>query len=146
MTDFSVTSGVTGENQDTRWRASSHGEDSARPGQLDPTAFTSGTHYNLGGKTDNVIPSGVAVAELASGLYGPYDAAAGTTGDVRRILAGYINDNAGVSLGKTPATSKPTFALLKHGFIKASRLPIAAQRTTVTTAVATTGTFTYVED
>lgn len=145
MTDFQVTSGVTGENQDTRWRASSHGEDAARPGQLDPTAFTSGTHYNIGGRTDNVIPSGVAVAKLASGLYGPYDAAAGESGDPQRTLAGFVNDNAGVALGASPSTSKPTFALLVHGIVKASVLPIAAQRTTVKTATATCNV-TYVED
>lgn len=145
MTDFSVTSRATGENQDTRWRASSHGEDSARPGQLDPTKFTAGTHYNLNGRTDNVVPSGVAVALLASGLYAPYDAAAGTTGDPQRKLAGFINDNAGVSLGASPATAKPTFALLVHGIVKASRLPIAAQRDAVLTADATCSV-TYVED
>lgn len=145
MTDFSVTSRATGENQDTRWRWSSHGEDSARPGQLDPTTFTSGTHYNIGGKTDNVVPSGVAVAKLASGLYGPYDAEAGEAGDPQRTLAGYISDNAGVALGASPSTSKPTFALLVHGIVKASLLPIADQRDAVLTAD-TTGSFTYVED
>lgn len=146
MTDFQVTSRATGENQDTRWRASAHGEDSARPGQLDPTKFTSGTHYNIGGGTANVVPSGVAVAQLASGLYAPYDAAAGADEtDPQRTLAGYISDNAGVALGDTPSSSKPTFALLVHGIIKASVLPIAAQRTTVKTATAN-GSFTYVED
>jgi hypothetical protein len=145
MTDFQVTSRATGENQDTRWRASAHGEDSARPGQLDPTKFTSGTHYNIGGKTDNVVPSGVGVAKLASGLYGPYDAAAGEEGDPQRTLAGYINDNAGVSLGATPSASKPTFARFVHGIVKPSLLPIAAQRTSVLTADATCS-ITYVED
>lgn len=143
MTDFSVTSGVTGENQDTRWRASSHGEDTARPGQLDPTKFTSGTHYNLGGRTDNVVPSGVALGQItATKLYGPYDS---TATDGREKLAGFLNDNAGVSLGKTPASSKPTCAVLKHGIVKPSLLPIAAQRTAVLTATATCSV-TYVED
>lgn len=140
MTDFSVTSGVTGENQDTRWRASSHGEDAARPGQLDPTKFTAGTHYNIGGKTDGTIPSGVGVAKLASGLYAPYDATAGEEGDPQRTLAGYVNDNAGV-----PVSAKATFALLVHGIVKPSLLPIAAQRTSVLTADATCS-ITYVED
>ena len=143
MTDFSVTSRATGENQDTRWRASSHGEDSARPGQLDPTKFAAGTHYNLNGRADNVVPSGVAVGEItATKLYGPYDAAAT---DGREKLAGYVNDNAGVSLGASPATAKPTFALLVHGIVKPSRLPIAAQRAAVLTADATCSV-TYVED
>lgn len=143
MTDFSVTSGVTGENQDTRWRASSHGEDTARPGQLDPTKFTSGTHYNLGGRTDNVVPLGVALGQItATKLYGPYDSSAT---DGREKLAGFLNDNAGVSLGKTPAASKPTCAVLKHGIVKPSLLPIAAQRSAVLTATATCS-ITYVED
>lgn len=136
MADFQVTTAVTGKKIDTRWRASAHGEDSARPGQLDPTAFVSGTHYNLNGATDNVIPSGTAVALLASGLYGPFDITAGTTGDARRKLAGFINDDGGVELGTSPSTSKPTFALLVHGLIRADLLPIAAQRTTVATAEA----------
>lgn len=144
MTDFSVTSRATGENQDTRWRASSHGEDSARPGQLDPTKFIAGTHYNIGGKNDNVIPSGVAVVKLGSGLYGPYVPAADPEDD-QPVLAGYINDNAGVSLGASPSSAKPTFALLVHGIVKASRLPIAAQREAVIGADATCSV-TYVED
>lgn len=143
MVDFQTTSRATGENQDTRWRWSSHGEDSARPGQLDPTKFTSGTHFNLGGKTDNVVPSGVALGLItATKLYGPYDAAAN---DGREKLAGYLNDNTGVALGATPATSKPTCAVLVHGIVKPSLLPIAAQRTAVLTATATCSV-TYVED
>lgn len=144
MTDFSVTSRATGENQDTRWRASSHGEDSARPGQLDPAAFTAGTHFNIGGKTDNVIPSGVAVVKLESGLYGPYVPVTDPEAD-QPVLAGYINDNAGVSLGASPSSAKPTFALLVHGIVKASRLPIAAQREAVIGADASCSV-TYVED
>lgn len=136
MADFQVTTAVSGAKQDTRWRASAHGEDAARPGQLDPAAFTSGTHYNLAGATDNIIPSGVAVAELASGLYGPYDPTAGSAGDPRRKLAGFINDNTGVALGATPATSKPTFALLVHGIVRPSVLPITAQRTNLGSAEA----------
>lgn len=146
MSDFQITSRATGVKQDTRWRWSAHGESSARPGQLDMSAFTSGTHYNIPGQDKNTIPSGVAVALLANGLYGPYDAAAGADeNDPRRLLAGYINDNEGVVLGDSPSTAKPTFALLWHGGIKASLLPIAAQRTTVKTAK-TTGLFTYLED
>lgn len=143
MVDFRTTRAVTGEKVDTRWRASAHGEDSARPGQLDPTAFTSGTHYNIGGLTDNIIPSGVAVGRVtATGLYGPYDADAE---DGREVLAGFINDDSGVALGSSPSTAKPTFALLVHGIIKASVLPVAGQRTAVKTAT-TTGLFSYQED
>lgn len=138
MTDFSVTSRATGENQDTRWRASSHGEDAARPGQLDASTLTDGTHYNIGAKTDGVVPSGLALGQItASKKYGPYDADAT---DGREKLAGYLNDNAGV-----PLSANATIAVLKHGIIKASLLPVAAQRAAVLTATAT-GSFTYVED
>ncbi|KJL39915.1 hypothetical protein [Microbacterium trichothecenolyticum] len=146
MTDFSVSKAVTGVPVDTQWRAGKHGQDSARSGQLDPTAFTAGTHYNLGGRTDNVIPSGVAVAKLASGLYGPYDSTAGSAGDPRRKLAGFINDDEGIALGATPATAKPTFARLIHGVINPSLLPVVAQRTTLGAAEAVTGSYIYVED
>lgn len=143
MVDFQTTSRATGETQDTRWRWSSHGENSARPGQLNPALFTSGTHYNLGGKTDNVIPSGVALGIVtATKLYGPYDSAAA---DGRQKLAGYLNDNTGCALGVNPATSKPTIAVLVHGIVKASLLPIAAQRAAVLTATASCNV-TYVED
>lgn len=138
MTDFSVTSRATGESQDTRWRASSHGEDTARPGQFDSSTLTDGTHYNIGGKTDNVIPSGLAVGQItASKLYGPYDS---TATDGREVLAGYVNDNAGV-----PLAAKATFAVLKHGIVKPSLLPVAAQRAAVLTATASCS-ITYVED
>jgi hypothetical protein len=143
MADFSVTSTRVGEKVDTRWRAGKHGQNSARSGQLDPSKFTSGTHYNIGGVTDNVIPSGVALGIItASGLYGPYDS---TAVDGRNKLAGYINDDAGVSLGANPATAKPTVAVLVHGIVKASLLPIAAQRAAVLTATAT-ASIVYVED
>lgn len=146
MSDFKVKTSVVGEKVDTRWRAGKHGQDSARPGQLDSSAFTSGTHYNLNGATDNIIPSGVAVAKLANGMYGPFNSTAGTTGDPSRILAGYINDDAGVPLGDSPATADPTFALLVHGIVKKSYLPIVGQRSTIAAAEGVTGSFIYVED
>ena len=143
MVDFQTTTTKVGRKQDTRWRASQHASDVARPGQLNPALFTAGTHYNLNGATDNVIPSGVAVGQVtATKLYGPYDA---TANDGRQVLAGYINDNDGVELGLTPASAKPTFAVLKHALIKASVLPLAAQRAAVLTANSS-GSFIYVED
>ncbi|WP_100813020.1 hypothetical protein [Microbacterium lacus] len=149
MVDFQTTTSTVGKKLDTRWRAGKHGQESARPGQLDPTAFTAGTHYNIGGATDNVIPSGTAVALLASGLYGAYNSTAGSAGDPRRKLAGFVNDDYGVELapaGASTTGAKPTFALLVHGIVKKSRLPIQAQATTLAAAEAVTGSFIYVED
>jgi len=138
MTDFSVTKAVVGVPVDTRWRAGKHGQDAARPGQLDASKFTDGTHYNIGTRDDNIIPSGVAVGQItASGKYGPYDS---TAEDGRETLAGFINDDGGVTV-----STNATFALLVHGIVKASMLPISGQRTAVKTAD-TTGSFIYVED
>lgn len=135
MTDFSITNSATGGKQDTRWRASAHGESSARPGQLDPTTVTVAFK-----DTDGRAPSGLALGQItASKLYGPYDS---TASDGRETLAGYLNDNEAVDV-KTG--SKPTIAVLVHGIIKASALPIAAQREAVLTATAS-GSFIYVED
>ncbi len=133
MTDFSITSSATGRKQDTRWRTSAHGESSARPGQLDPTLVTAGF------QVDGLAPSGLALGQVtATKLYGPYDS---TATDGREVLAGFLNDNEGVAV---TAGSKPTIAVLWHGGIKASVLPIAAQRAAVLTAN-TTGLFSYLE-
>lgn len=134
MTDFSITSRATGRKQDTRWRTSAHGESSARPGQLDPALVTAAF------QVDGLAPSGLALGQVtASKLYGPYDS---TAVDGREVLAGYLSDNEGVAV---TAGSKPTIAVLVHSIIKASVLPIAAQREAVLTATAS-GSFTYVED
>lgn len=151
MTDFTVDSKAT-PGQDTRWRAGRLGVDEARPGTLDLTAFTSGTHYGITGSLygADVIPSGVAVAKNAAGNYVPFDPAAGSEGDPRRVLAGFINDDAGIPVKReSGATStKSTFSLLITGIIDAPKLPIVAQRTSVlvtrTTAPFASGTFTYV--
>lgn len=144
MVDFQTKIERTGRPIDTRWRAQSHGENVAVPGQLDPTKFVSGTHYNLGGRNDNVVPSGVALYRLANGLYGPYDPDGGADADaIERVLAGYINDNEGVELGASPSSAKPTCAVLKHGVINHTVLPVTGQRASAPTAK-TTGAFVYV--
>lgn len=144
MVDFQTQTTAQGRPIDTRWRVSKHGEGSERSGQLDPTYFTSGTHYNLGGRTDNVVPSGVAVAKLGSGLLAPYSSTAGTGGDPQRKLYGFIADIEGVELGATPSTSKPTCAIAVEAIIDQTKLPVVAQRTTLAAAEATIGKFTLV--
>lgn len=147
MTDFTVDSSATG-GIDTRWRASKHGQANGIPGTLDISAFVSGTHYNIPGNRygADIIPSGVAVAKAASGLFVPFDPAAGSEGDPRRTFAGYINDDEGIPVKRASgATSaKSSFSLLKHGIIDAALLPVSAQRTQVKTAT-TTGNFTYLD-
>ena len=129
--DFAITTRTVDAPHDTRWRASSHGEFVAQPGTLDLSKFISGTHYNIGGRTDNVIPSGVAVMrDAASGLFVPFVA-----GDAN-VLAGYINDNGGVAVKRADGTNstKAAFARLLHGFIETRYLPVAAQRGIVAAA------------
>jgi hypothetical protein len=53
--------------EDRSWLASAHGTTATRTITLDVSAFTEGTHYPNG-----YIPSGTVLAELASGLWGPY--------------------------------------------------------------------------
>jgi len=75
--DFGIDTSTTAPRIDTRWRTSKHGQDNGQPGTLDLTKFVNGTHYNIGARTDNVVPSGVAVQFNAStGLYEPWNAGA----------------------------------------------------------------------
>lgn len=200
--DFAIDSSVVSPRIDTRWRASKHGQDAAQPGTLDLTKFTSGTHYNIGSRTDNVIPSGIAVQfNGTSGMYEPWNpephqvsgawaastayakdaivkladgkvlkcttagtshtaaptgpAVGSTVTDGTAVwtrlpdpvdLAGYINDDEGISLYRrvgVAASTKGAFALLLHGIIEPGLLPVAAQRTTVK-AAPSTGSFIYV--
>lgn len=131
--DLSITTTHVDSPVDTRWRASRHGQFTAQPGTLDVTKFVSGTHYNLGGRTDNVIPSGVAVEYNAvSKMYEPWNPAAGTV----KPIAGYINDNQGIPTKRADgsASVKAGFARLLHGILDAKFLPIAAQVAAVKTA------------
>lgn len=136
MSDFTITSTKLDNPVDTRWRASRHGQFSAQPGMLDLTKFVAGTHYNIGGRTDFVIPSGVAVEYNAtSKMYEPWDPAAGTV----KPIAGYINDNQGIEVKRADGTTstKAAFARLLHGILDANYLPIAAQAAAVKTATTT---------
>lgn len=145
MTDYQIDTSVTTPRVDTRWRTSKFGKDHARPGTLDLEKFIEGTHYNIGSITDNVIPSGVAVTlNATSKLYEPWVADADP--EASKPLAGYINDDQGIDLfrrGGVAKSTKSSFALLVHGILDASRLPVVAQRTTVQTAPST-GNFIYV--
>lgn len=145
MTDFAIDTSTTSPRVDTRWRTSKFGKDHARSGTLDVTKFTAGTHYNIGGRTDNVIPSGVAVTlNAATGLYEPWVAAADRANDP--VLAGYINDDQGIDVYRragVAASTKASFALLVIGILDATLLPVVAQRSTVKDAPEL-GQFTYV--
>lgn len=118
MTDISVsTTAYQVEKRD--WLLSQHGTDpGAMPGvTLDVSTFTAGTHYPNG-----FFPSGLALGKItASGLYGPYDDAAS---DGRQTAAGIL-----FSATKVPnpldTTKDVGAAVLVHGFVSLSKLPIA---------------------
>lgn len=134
--DFAITSTQVDNPVDTRWRASRHGQFTAQPGTLDLTKFTSGTHYNLGGRTDGIIPSGVAVQyNSTSKMYEPWNPS-GVGGADPLPIAGYINDNQGVAVKRADGTTatKAAFARLMHGILDAQYLPIAGQRSAVKSA------------
>jgi len=97
------------------WLGSAHGTDTARSVTLDTSAFTAGTHYPAG-----FFLSGLPIAKItATGKYGPYDDAAV---DGRAVLAGFLFEAV-----KAPSvnTVDPNGALLMHGFVVESKLPIA---------------------
>ncbi len=64
--DISLTTETT-QVEDRSWLGSRDGTEVTETITLDTSAFTEGTHYPNG-----YVPSGTVVAQLASGLYGPY--------------------------------------------------------------------------
>ena len=118
MTDISVKS-TDYQVEDRSWDLSPHGSE---PGTtpsitLDVSAFTEATHYPNG-----FFPSGMPLGEItATGLYGPYDDAAV---DGREVCAGLLF--ASVKVPDVNDTTKDVGGALKvHGFVDASRLPVA---------------------
>lgn len=95
MTDFEVKTTKKGAVHDTRWRASAHGEDSARPAQAIAGGFPVG-----------LVKSGTPVSKSGTG-YKKW-----ATGET---LDGFVNDDAGFTVASN--TSTPTFAVLVHGLI-----------------------------
>ncbi|ROR91763.1 head decoration protein [Nocardioides aurantiacus] len=106
MTDISVVS--TGYQAEKRsWLLSQHGTDpGANPGiTLDASLFTAGTHFPNG-----YLPSGTAISPAG----GPYSG----TGACAGILFSSVRF-------ATP-TSKVGGALVRHGFVKTSKLPFSS--------------------
>lgn len=134
MVDFSIKTTASGLKVDTRWRVSKHGESNARPGQLDVSTLTA----TVGLVNAGYIPSGTALGKVtATGLWAIYNAAAS---DGTEVLAGFLNDDDGV---ETDGTTDVPAAILVHGIIDASKLPVTAQRTSVLTADQS-GSFVFV--
>lgn len=114
MTDISVTR-TQHHVEDRSWLLGPHGtEPGTTPSvTLDISAFTEGTHY-----PDGFIPSGMPLGLITdTGLHGPYDDSAD---DGRQTCVGLLFSSVAV-----PASgSDPGGAMLVHGFVDASRLPV----------------------
>lgn len=118
MTDISVQT-TAFQVEKRSWLLSPHGtEPGTTPSiTLDVSAFTAATHYPNG-----YFPSGIVLGVItATGLYGPYD---DTAVDGRQTAAGILFGS--VKVPNTADTTKDVgAAMLVHGFVKISKLPIA---------------------
>lgn len=100
---------------DQSWLGSRHGIGECASVTLDKSTFTSGTHF-----PDGYFKSGIALGKItATGKYGPYDNAAV---DGRQTLVGFLFAPVPVS---TTADQDPVGAMLDHGKVVASKLPVA---------------------
>lgn len=120
MTDISVRSeSFQSENHD--WLGSAHGLTATKTITLDVSAFTKADHYPNG-----FIPSGIVLAKItATGLYGPYNNA-GAGG--LEVAAGLLAFTAKVP-NEAVTTVDTGAALLEHGIVIESKLPIAGGTT-----------------
>lgn len=139
--DFSIKSREYATGYDQRWQASSHGLDTAKTGTLDLASGFSGVRVN------GVIRGGTAVAEITAagakkGEYALFDA---TATDGRQVLAGFVLEDINVSNedGSLQASGKAPFALLQRGTINRSKLPVVAQRTSITWETPKRGSFVF---
>jgi hypothetical protein len=109
---------------DQSWLDSAHGLRNARTEVIDISAFTAGTHYPNG-----YIPSGTPVAK-SSGMLVPYTSAEGTTTGAG-VLAGHL-------LFDAPVVGTVDFPapLLKHGRVKAAKVPQGTDAFTAPVAAA----------
>jgi hypothetical protein len=102
-------------SDDQSWLGSAHGTDATETISLDTSTFTPATHYPEG-----YFKSGLPLGRItAGGKYGLYDNAAA---DGRQTLVGFLY--AAVK-APTDNTVDPSAAMLTHGKVRASRLPVA---------------------
>ncbi|MDO0939189.1 head decoration protein [Streptomyces sp. DG2A-72] len=87
----------------------------------DTSKLTSGVHHTAGtlNQPRNIIKSGIPLGEItASGLYAPYNSAAGGG---TQILAGFLVAETAF----TPGSAKTAGALLWRGEVYAAKQPVA---------------------
>lgn len=109
--DLSVRDEVYGA-ENRAWLGTQHGTQANRSITLDVALFTQATHY-----PDGQIPSGILLGKVtATGLYGPYSAAAT---DGRQNPAGFLFDTTRVATG----AKRLGAPLYWHGAVVESKLP-----------------------
>ena len=103
-------------SDDQSWLGSAHGTDATETISLDTSLFVQATHY-----PDGYFKSGIPLGAITAtpGKYGPYDNAAA---DGRQTLVGFL-----FAAVKAPSvnTIDPSAAMLTHGKVRESRLPVA---------------------
>lgn len=100
---------------DQSWLGSEHGTQATEPVTLDTSTFTAGTHYPAG-----YFKSGIPLGKItASGKYGPYN---GAGSDGTETLVGFL-----FAAVKAPTDTAVDVAgaMLTHGKVRASRLPVS---------------------
>lgn len=102
-------------SDDQSWLGSAHGTDATESITLDTSTFTPATHY-----PDGYFKSGIPLGKItAGGKFGPYDNAAV---DGRQTLVGFL---FAAIKAPTVNTLDPSGAMLTHGKVRESRLPVA---------------------
>ena len=109
---------------DQSWLGSDRSIWNGRTETLDPSTFTSGTHYPNG-----YIPSGTPVAKVG-GVLVPYDSTEGTTTNAG-VLAGHLFTDQPVV-----GTNDFGVPVLDHGRVKAAKVPAGATAFTAPVAAA----------
>ncbi|MFJ8755675.1 head decoration protein [Streptomyces cyaneofuscatus] len=100
---------------DQSWLGSEHGTQATETIVLDTSTFTPATHYPAG-----FFKSGIPLGQITTGgKFGPYD---NTANDGREKLVGFLFSAVGAP---TVNTIDPAGALLAHGKVRESRLPVA---------------------
>lgn len=113
--DISLQPTETWTAENRSWVGSRHGTDVTQTITLKNSLFTANTHY-----PDGYVPSGIVLGRVtASGLYGPYDDAAG---DGRAVAVGFLYSNV-----KMLASGADVGAALHwHGVVIAAKLPFSS--------------------
>lgn len=117
---------------DRPWLASRHGLDTPLTITLDTALFTAVTHYTppTQGQPRNVMTAGIPLGRVtATGLYGPWDAAAT---DGRATFTGVLLSDVPFA----PGSSRAGAALFWHGVIAAAHIPGGLDPAAITASTA----------